>query len=193
LLTVAGLEYLHAGAEAYGLLEDWLKRSGGKGARLKVLLLHPWSEQAVSRALREDRRPFAEYTETNLWMEVLTSCTNLVKWQETWPEAVEGRLYKVSPACFLLFVNDVLFYEQYHFGAGGRASKKIPMFVIARGSPVYEQLDGHFSHVWDTASPHRLTGDLVRDIKDANSELRRQLDLLIACARPDLPPPPGPR
>jgi len=188
ILAVAARELLHQGdGYAFQALRAFLERTGKKGVNvnpvLRVLLLHPVSEQAVSRAFREDDRfkSFSDYRKTRLWNDITQSCDTLGHLRERYP--VSARAHKVAPACFLVFVNDVVFVEQYHFGdKRERASGKVPILEVAKGSTFYEQLDGHFEHVWRTARKNEITTDFVGSC-DPNAE---QFVASLKSVHPDL-------
>jgi hypothetical protein len=151
------------------------------------LLLHPWSEQAVSRACREDpvNGTLEKYQRSTLYTDVVTSCETVVNWIEGGAN-VEGRLYKVMPACFALFVNDTVFVEHYHFGTGGRASGKVPLFEVEKGGKYYQQLAGHFDFVWKTAEPYRLSRELVESLRKPGPKEQEDFQQCIRFLRPDL-------
>lgn len=184
ILSIAAREFLHEGQGfAYHTM-----RSLVQDRSVRILLLHPWSEQAVSRAIQEDREhpTFKEYRETRLYQDVLRSCGTLAQWIGSIGPRVEARLYKVSPACFLVFVNDMVFVEQYHFGTGGRASGKAPLLQVYKGGKFYEQMEGHFEHVWKTAEPYRITADFIKALKDPDPNELQQFEEYIRFSRPDL-------
>lgn len=189
MMAVCAGEFLRQGGFAYSLMEDFVGTPAEHGSKLKLLLLHPLSEQAVSRALRESERcDFATYRQSTLWSEVLDSCSNVVGWLEK-KQAVEARLYTVFPACFLLFINDVVFVEPYHFGEGGRASGKVPVFEVAQGGRYYDQLKGHFDHAWETSSKFKLDSEMLRALNDPAATEGCQFTEMVKCLRPDLFPP----
>lgn len=185
ILTIAAREFLHQGI---GFAYDTMK-SLVRDRPVKLLLLHPWSEQAISRALQEDfeHTTFEAYPESILYADVLRSCDTLVKWMgSAHSQKTETRLYKVFPSCFLVFVNDVVFVEQYHFGSGGRASGKVPLFEVGKGGGFYEQLEGHFEHVWRTANPYSLSVDLVKSLRNPDPDQQERFAECIRFTRPDL-------
>jgi hypothetical protein len=130
ILAVAGREFFHEGqgfasAALKRAIEAASARRGDPNLALKVLLLHPLSEPAVTRGLREKGyQDVAFFEDTDLWTDVGRSCVTICAWKrDGYP--IEARLYKVMPCCFLIFINDVLYAEFYHLGAGGRASGKV--------------------------------------------------------------------
>ena len=64
------------------------------------------------------------------------------------------RFYKAAAACFLAFVDDFMFVEQYHYGAtlDERVAEQVPVFEFRRGSDMHKQMAGHFDHVWKRLS-----------------------------------------
>jgi len=190
IIAVAAREFLFRGEGfAAGVLESVLdpkNKKYDKSASLKVLLLHPCSEQAVSRGLREHPdREFDSFEDTNLWQDVKKSCITICDWRKN-KYNVEARLYKVSPSCFLVFVNDFLFAEFYHFGAGGRASGKVPLMKICATSELYQELKGHFDYVWDTAKCFVLNDALLEEIKKPGAAKEHDFVQNINFCRPDL-------
>ena len=187
ILGIAARSFLdrHWGFAAK-VLDAFLNRGEPEQHKLKVLLLHPMCEQAVSRALRESpERDYWTYKETALWVEVLGSCETLTDWAAK-GYAIESYLYKVMPAWFLLFINDVLFAEPYQFGTGGRASGKVPIFEIAKGSRLYEELEGHFDYVWKSAGRYKLDADLLRRLRKPSEQEVAQFDAALTFSRLDL-------
>ena len=131
------------------LLEDQDRRR----VAVQALLLHPTCEQAVYRALQEDQRSdMAHFNHSQLWDDITSSARYLVNWAEKEQLAIEGRFYKMAPQCFLLIINDVIFWEQYHLGTGGRASGTVPVFEVSKESPLGRQFLGHFDAVWRSAA-----------------------------------------
>lgn len=187
ILAVAAREFLHEGQEG----EDFayhIMRSLAQDKRMRLLLLHPWCEQAVSRGLWEDPQhsTFERYRDTRLYQDVTRSCDTLVEWANATSNFLV-RLYKVMPSCFLILTDDVMFVEQYHFGTGGRASGKVPVWEVHKGSRLYEQFEGHFEHVWETAEPFLLCSDLAKSLRGPSEKERELFEATIEFARPDLP------
>jgi hypothetical protein len=188
LLAVAGREFFFKGfGFAWHDVESLIQKAKGNSAlAFRVLLLHPLSEQGVSRGLREDpARSFDSYEQTYLWGDVTRACQTIVDWiEDGYP--IETRLYKLAPACFLLFVNDVLFVEFYHFGASGRASGKVPLLEIPKGTEMYRQLDGHFQFVWDTSSSHKLDSHVLHELTAKHPQDNSNFVDSLRFSRPDL-------
>jgi len=190
ILAVAAREFLHIGEGFVSNEIDSLINPNSKKHNnlitVKVALLHPCSEAAVSRGLREHPgKTFESYDESILWQDLRKSCITLLDWQEQ-NYKVEARLYKVSPACFLVFINDVLFAEYYHFGMGGRASGKIPLMKIKKESALYCELEGHFNYVWETAKPFTFNKKLFEKIEDQTTSKDSEFATTIQFTRPDL-------
>lgn len=190
ILAVAGREFLFrdegfAANTLEGILNPKSKNYNSS-VSLRVLLLHPCSEPAVSRGLREHQEcDFESYEETDLWNDIKKSCTTLRDWKKIQYQ-VDARLYKVSSACFMIFVNDLLYVEFYQYGAGGRASGKVPLMKISSTSELYDQLKGHYNYVWDTAKCFELTEKLLTQIKDPNAAKDPDFVQNIQYSRPDL-------
>lgn len=190
ILAVAAREFLFRDEGfASSTLESVINPDSRKhdpSVSLRLLLLHPCSEPAVSRALREhEDRDFKSFEDTNLWQDVHKSCITICDWQSR-RYRVDARLYKVSPCCFLVFINDVLFAEFYHFGAGGRASGKVPVMRISKTSELYEELEGHFNYVWESAKCFELNDGLFKNIKSANASKEERFVENVKFSRPDL-------
>lgn len=185
VLAIAARELFHEGQGFAFQSMQSLMRDQHQRAGVRILLIHPLSEQAVSRALREDlqHRDFACYRSSRLYTDVLQSCEFLVQRASS---RVEVRLYKVFPACFLLLVNDAAFVEQYHFGTGGRASGKVPLYEVAKGGTCYGQFEGHFEHVWAISKPYALTRSLVDTLNSPDREQWGALESSLRFSRPDL-------
>lgn len=113
------------------------------------------------------------------------SCRTICDWKEN-NYNIDARLYKVAPSCFLVFVNDFLFAEFYHFGAGGRASGKVPLFRISSTSNLYRELKGHFDFVWETARCFKLNDTLFEDITKPDATKDENFIQNIKFSRPDL-------
>jgi hypothetical protein len=190
ILAVAGREFLFRNAGfAAKTLEGILNpksKNYHPSVSLKVLLLHPCSEPAVSRGLREHPDcDFESFEETDLWIDIKKSCITLCDWKKK-NYNVEARLYKVSSACFMVFVNNILFIEFYQFGAGGRASGKVPLMKISSTSELYDELKGHFDYVWDTASCFELNDRLLAQIEHPGATKDPSFVENIHFSRPDL-------
>lgn len=186
ILAIAAREFFHQGQDivwsAYGTINSLAKERD-----IRVLLLHPWCEQAVSRALREDpqHNTFDRYQDTRLFQDVMRSCDTLDEWRKSGSK-VEARLYKVMPGCFVIMTNEVLFVEPYHFGTGGRASGKVPVIEAWKGSKLYDQFEGHFEYVWTSASHFALQGDFVKHLRERSNEECIEFERAVRFSRPDL-------
>lgn len=190
ILAVAAREFLFRdegfAATALESVIDPQSKKHDAGVSVRLALLHPCSEPAVTRALREHPdRDFDSLEDTNLWQDVRKSCITVCDWGRR-KYRVSARLYKVAPCCFLVFVNDVLFAEFYHFGAGGRASGKVPLMRISRTSELYDELEGHFTYVWDSARCFALDDGLFAQIKDPDAPREQEFVRSMRFSRPDL-------
>jgi len=197
ILAIAGRDFFHPGKDlALEDLHDFARHD-----TVEVLLLHPWCEAAVSRALREDLnvKTLGEYTKTQLYEDVMRSSRTLVPWTEENDTKIKVRLYKTIPACFLLAFDDVCFVEQYHFGTGGRASGKVPIAevrnVSSREAPeeedrrpttYYGELIGHFDHMWKMAEGNELNQELLLEMDSPSETFLGCFRQSVFYARPDL-------
>ncbi|MCP4566713.1 MAG: hypothetical protein GY841_03930 [FCB group bacterium] len=154
---------------------------------MRLLLLHPWCEQAVSRGLREDpeHNTFERYRDTRLYQDVTRSCDTLVNWTSH-GECVKARLYKVMPSSFFIMTSDVVFVEEYHFGTGGRASGKVPTLEVRKGNKLYTQLQGHFEFIWGISEQFQLSADLVTSLRNPVERESKSFEESIRFSRPDL-------
>lgn len=186
VLAVAAREFLHEGQESEGFAYHII-RSLSKENEMQFLLLHPWCEQAVSRGLWEDPQhsTFDRYQDTRLFQDVTRSSDTIVEWQASGSK-VGTRLYKVMPSCFLILTSDVVFVEEYQFGTGGRASGKVPVVEALKGTRLYEQLDGHFKYIWETASEYELSSSLAESLRNPSTAEVQEFERTIRFLRPDL-------
>ena len=144
----------------------------------RVLVLDPETDQALYRSLREQETTYRRLLEETTFdyatiprdqlFEIygetyrnMMLCTDVDKTKRdihfTLKQSginIDLRFYKAAPACFLAFVDDFLFVEQYHYGAtlDERVAEQVPVFECRRGSDMYRQMAGHFDHVWKCLS-----------------------------------------
>ncbi|MGA2150476.1 MAG: hypothetical protein ABSH49_36615 [Bryobacteraceae bacterium] len=157
ILAIAAREFFHQGQGfAFDTVQDLPHNVG-----LRVLLLHPWCEYAVSRALRESKivNAFARFRDSRLYTDVLASCASVLT--DFSGKNIQVRLYKSSSAMWFLAVGDLAFVEQYHYGTGGRASGKVPLVELNAGTTYCRELEGHFEHLWELSAPWALDKKLL--------------------------------
>ncbi len=60
----------------------------------------------------------------------------------------------VAPQCFVAILDQSVFVEQYHYGArpDDRAAEHVPVFQFDSRSSMFENLKGHFQHIWSNLS-----------------------------------------
>jgi len=156
----------------------------------RVLVLDPETDQALYRSLREQETTYRRLLDGQTFDYATMSrdelfqlygetyrnmmlCTDVDKTKRdihfTLDQSgikIKLRFYRAAPACFLAFVDDLLFVEQYHYGAtlDERVAEQVPIFEFHRGSDMYKQMVGHFDHVWRRLSrdPGASTPGTVR-------------------------------
>jgi len=199
ILGIALRDFFHLDRDIfYGMIKSLIE---SKRVRPRVLLLHPWSEQGISRAFHEqadDLKELNQYDNSQLYHDITVSCQTILRFHLALQSVPEdhtqtnkpsedldswARLYTVLPAYFLVFVNDVVFVEHYGFGSGGRASGKVPLFKIHSGTNYYNELQAHFEWVWKTANP--VTKDVISDLGRGSSAVPNFLST-INFLRPDI-------
>jgi hypothetical protein len=157
---------------------------------VKVLLIDEDGDQAIWRSYREKRLIdseliFEEYSSSDLKESHLVVDTNetvqrmkelvSISSSEGQNPTLQARSYKTAPACFLLWVDDSIFVEQYHFGHRQDSVSRIlgndmPLVEFARNvvslvdeesgdvGPSFDLLVDHFDFVFEQASPINLDG-----------------------------------
>ncbi len=159
-------------------INEKLKHLENNPIEWRVLVLDPETSQALYRSLREQETTYrklleghsldyATFTREQLFERYGETYRNMMLWTDvdktkrdihfTLEQAgieIALRFYKAAPACFLAFVDDFLFVEQYHYGAtlDERVAEQVPMLEFHRGSDMYRQMAGHFDHVWKRLS-----------------------------------------
>lgn len=182
LMGISLRRFFHNESEISGKI----KYLGNHPVKWRALVLDPRTEQALFRSLREQETTYHklldgqtfEYGNMNIveLFEVYDNiyknmmlCTDVDKTRHdihfTLRQAglnIGLRYYKAAPACFLAFVDDFLFVEQYHYGStlDERVAEQVPVFEFRRGSDMYKQMVGHFDHVWKRLSRSPDKSDL---------------------------------
>jgi hypothetical protein len=183
--------------------------------RFQILLIDPFSAQAGLRSERESQtEETSEYLDveehlTSTLFQDLQQCTRtLLRFCAPDTDRVEVRLYSTAPSCLLIFVNESVFVETYHYGRsgiGGLKGGKVPVLEFHSDTGTYKELEGHFQHVWYKSRQQVLTPDLARSITDPRRDLKylqrmqreffwvppanaQQTSALFADAKRDTPP-----
>ena len=154
---------------------------GGRPLEWKALVIDPNTDQALFRSLREqettyknllrqDRLEYGKMEKQELFdkfdvtYKQMQLYTDLMQTKHNVAVAPEElglkiplfalRFYRAAPVAFLAIVDDFLFVEQYHYGAGtdDRVAERVPVFEFGRGSDMYRQMYGHFDYVWNSLS-----------------------------------------
>jgi hypothetical protein len=87
----------------------------------------------------------------------------------------------------LVFVNESVFVETYHYGrpgVGGLQGGKVPVLEFHSDSTTYQELRGHFEHVWfksrkdvlNEALSHRV--EMAERDKNNIAQLKREFTWL---------------
>jgi small basic protein len=141
------------------------------GFRFRMLLIDPLRSPAVFRTILESdvesaRRiveaprnspPASDpYFERTLYGDCVQAWSH-IKPQEAVRHRV--RFYGQAPVCWLVVVDDVLYYQPYSFGGDARVEKAfcigdlLPVLRITRTgmSSVFDVLVGHFDTLWNTS------------------------------------------
>lgn len=147
----------------------------------EVLLLDPLCAQAGLRSEREsqtrDQEEYSDVTQhfrSSLFQDLQKTTSTLLRKMDK-PNGVKARFYRTSPSCFLIFINDSVFVETYHYGQsgiGGLAGGKVPVLEFRKGTLTYDELLGHFQHVWFKARQNPLDQESAATIIDHFRELK---------------------
>jgi len=131
------------------------------GPQWRVLVIDPEAEQARLRSMREEL-PGTAYGDGNLRREVNGTIEVVKSRYMKFSAKIQLHAYQGAPACFLLFVDNVMFIEQYHYGRerGQRAAELVPLVEFEEDSSTYRELMGHFGYMWDELSrdPYAVQG-----------------------------------
>ena len=142
--------------------------------RFEILLIDPYSEQAVMRSERESQREEGDvYTDPNAHFvsTLFTDMQNCTRYLQSFTlvksPRVEVRFYRAAPSCFLVFVNDSVFVETYHYGrsgVGGLRGGRVPVLEFYSHTETYKELEGHFDYVWFKSKDRVLDAALANEI-----------------------------
>lgn len=174
LIGISLRRFFHHGSE----INEHLRSLSGNSANWQALVIDPECEQALLRSLREHEsfymntlglkelnyshmnytqlfEKFGEtYKKAQLWTDLKQTIHNVQIAEQELGFNVSLRLYHGAPTCFLAIIDDHLLVEQYHYGAmrDERLSEQVPVFEFKSGTIMYQQLRGHFEHMWKRLS-----------------------------------------
>ena len=174
---------------------------GGKLVRLAVV--NPVSQQAILRAVADQRAPdqvraelekwtWSKHKETHLYGDVHRTINYIREWAPR-GHTLELHLYSSSVACALLLTEDAAFVEQYVYGRSEAAAKaqvlggEYPVFEYLYGKQIAgagtiegELLTSTFNMVWDCFSvsdDQYLQRDEIEEFEKNLARLRDELGL----------------
>lgn len=149
LIGISLRDFFHAGSEYYRILRDISSSEDGKSATIKALILDPLSEQGTLRSEREE----PGIKRGNLFSEVVTSLRSIDRLNGV-KNVIDARLYRASPSCFAILVDNGMLLEQYHYGSSAPDATilggKIPLLEYGNDSSTYHEIQGHFNYIWDS-------------------------------------------
>lgn len=143
--------------------------------KLQILLINPFSAQAGLRAERESQtKDKLEYVDVedhfnSTLFQDFQKCTKALIPYIDDSKRVEVRLYNTAPSCFLIFVNEIVFVETYHYGrsgVGGLKGGKVPVLEFHSDTNTYKELKGHFDYVWFKSRNCILDKKIADEIKN---------------------------
>jgi len=171
--------FFHTNGTLFQLAENALQNDRLK---FQILLIDPFSAQAGLRSERESQtQEDEEYITpeehlTSTLFQDLQQCTRtLSRFIDDEKRRVEVRLYSTAPSCLLIFVNESVFVETYHYGrsgVGGLKGGKIPVLEFHSDTSTYKELEGHFQHVWFKSRQRALTPGFTDIITDPRKDPR---------------------
>jgi len=65
------------------------------------------------------------------------------------PGNIETRVYRGSPGCYLIMIDDVAYFEPYFYGSRGGAA----LVIRCEDGPQLELMHRHFTRMWENAIP----------------------------------------
>jgi hypothetical protein len=145
--------------------------------KFQVLVIDPLCLQAIWRSEREsqtDREPQTKqepYTpeahlRSRLYHDFRISMSSLPDGEND----IGTRVYDLAPSSHLVFINDMVFFENYYYGGLGdnrRGGGRIPTIVFDSTSETYRELQGHFEYVWARSKDKELNDALRKIIEEA--------------------------
>lgn len=145
------------------------------GKQVRLAIVNPVSQQAILRAVADQRTPdrvgaelqhwtWSKHTETQLYSDVHHTMNYIRNWKEKgFP--LELRLYSSAVSCALLLTAEVAFIEQYVYGRSEAAARaevlggEYPVFEYCLGKQTggvttieTQVLSATFNMVWDCFS-----------------------------------------
>lgn len=151
-----------------GLLSDVTEKlMKNENVHFEILLINPFSTQAGYRAEREAKEPYSKVEDhfVSTLFQDIQKCTK--NFEKTDSNRIAVRFYSTAPSCMLIFVDQSVFVETYHYGragVGGLKGGKIPILEFRKGTHAYEELEGHFDYVWSKAIGCQLTPEFREKI-----------------------------
>jgi len=165
-----------------------IKQLAAREVPMRVILLHPFFEPAITRAIREDsnRTHFSEHPHSMLVSDIIRSCEGIVGLHA---KSIEARLCPVAVTCRLTFVSDILMFEPHHFGSHKeRASIATPVFIVKSDVEFAHRLANHFEFLWEISKPFIVSSDLIGELRSRNvqGDAQSYLGYYMQACRPDL-------
>jgi len=139
--------------------------------QFEILLVDPFSAQAGLRSERESQtkeeqeyQTVDEHFTSTLFQDMQKCTRTLMRFIEPQNDRVQVRLYSTAPSCMLIFINESVFVETYHYGrsgVGGLKGGKVPVLEFHSDTNTYKELSGHFDHVWFKSRHRKLDKKLA--------------------------------
>jgi hypothetical protein len=193
LVGISLRRFFHHGND----FNDQLRHLSLPPVKWQALVLDPMSDQALYRSLREQettyrnilqkekldyshmekeelfRAFFPVYRNMMLYTDVNQTKNNIQFAREELGIQIDLRFYRGAPACFLAIIDDFLLIEQYHYGASAdeRVAEQVPAFEFRRGSEMYNQMSGHYDHVWKHLSRPSFDEDVATLVRENCGEV----------------------
>jgi hypothetical protein len=161
-----------------------------KVKEVQLLLMNPWCKNAFYRAESEHpdykiAQPSPRewvfnnsqiYKQRSVYVEVDKAYLEFTdslrtKFEVAHRKKIQIKFYDTAEACYLVFVGNSLFTEQYYYSNRKENLTKdlwgiVPMFEYDKESDAYKQLQGHFEYVWSRAMPEKDWLELSKDNKN---------------------------
>lgn len=169
--------FFNDSGDLFAMAENALRN---KLLSFKILLVDPLSAQAGLRSERESQthedqeyNNVEEHFTSTLFTDLQKCTRTLNRFTETGGR-VDVRLYSTAPSCFLVFINESVFVETYHYGRsgiGGLKGGKVPVLEFHSDTSTYKELEGHFDHVWFKSRNRKLDQALTGEINGSRTDL----------------------